>query len=337
MRRVQCFIVLLLVAAASGQGKSFRIGEIEFFGSSGLDLTKIRAAIPLQKGNEFPTLEAMLAAINQLKEAIERASGHTPTDAEIVCCDDGGGWIVYVGLQGRSTGRTEYNPTPEGTAKLPPYVVTLYQQSMDNMLEAVRQGSSGEDYSRGYSLSQYPKLRANQLAIRKYAVRHEGLIRRVLESSRDARQRAVAAQVLGYVRQSKEQIAALVRASRDQDETVRNNAVRALGVLARSDPKVAARIPAEGFIEMLNSGEWTDRNKSGMLLEILSAGRDPQMLARLRSETLESLIEMARWRSGHSHSARVVLGRVAGIEDGRLQQLIRTGQVEQIIKALDGK
>ena len=86
---------------------------------------------------------------------------------------------------------------------------------------------------------------------------------------------------------------------------------------------------------MLNSGVWKDRNKAGFLFEVLSQARDPKLLGRLRSQALESLIEMARWRDpGHAQSAGMVLGRIAGIEENRLQQLVASGQVEVIIKAL---
>ncbi len=127
-----------------------------------------------------------------------------------------------------------------------------------------------------------------------------------------------------------------VQASRDVDENVRNNAVRALGVVAGSNSRVANQIPADGFIDMLNSGSWTDRNKGGYVLEALTASRNPKVLGQLRSKALDSLLEMARWRSsGHNHSALLLLGRVAGIEEGRLSELIAAGQVDQIIKALN--
>jgi HEAT repeats len=338
MKQYQFFIMLLLVAVAAGQNRPMRLAEIEFFGGTGLDLTRIRAAIPLRENNEFSSEEAVPAAISQIKQAVERVAGRPPSDVEMVCCDEQGRWTFYVGLAGHFTRNIAYNPSPKGSVRLPAYVVNLYEQSMDALDEAVRQGKSREDDSGGFAISEYPPLRAKQLAIREYALQHVRLISQVLKSSQDARQRRVAAQVLGYARQSKEQIAALVHASRDEDETVRNNAVRALGVLTRSDTKVAARIPAAGFVEMLNSGEWTDRNKAGILLELLSQRRDRQLLMRLRSQALESLLEMARWRSrGHAHSALVLLGRMAGIEESRLQQLVLNGEGEQIIKALDGK
>ncbi|PYK08500.1 MAG: hypothetical protein DME65_13950 [Verrucomicrobia bacterium] len=86
---------------------------------------------------------------------------------------------------------------------------------------------------------------------------------------------------------------------------------------------------------MLSSGSWTDRNKAGFLLDELSKRRDAKLLSQLHSQALDSLIEMARWRSrGHADFARILLGRIAGIEETRLQQLVDAGQVDQIIQAL---
>jgi len=50
------------------------------------------------------------------------------------------------------------------------------------------------------------------------------------------------------------------------------------------------------------------------------------------------LIEMAHWRSGgHAASARTILGRIAGIDESRLRQMIAAGEIEQIIDAVKKK
>jgi hypothetical protein len=62
------------------------------------------------------------------------------------------------------------------------------------------------------------------------------------------------------------------------------------------------------------------------------------LLAALRAQTLESLLEMARWRSGHAYAARVMLGRIAGIEETRLQKLVSdNARLDVIIKAVQRK
>ena len=325
------------ITSAQAEQRPARVSVIDFYGSGGLDLDKVRAALPVHEGETFPSVLALAAMSPQIEEAVRRVVGRPATDVAPTCCDAQGNWWLFIGLPGSSSRSFRYNPAPTGTLRLPPQVVELYRQTMDAMQAAVEHGSE-EDRSRGYALVSDPTLRAKQLATREYAVGHVRLLRRVLAESRDDEQRIVAAHFLGYARQSQEQIAALVRASRDPNETVRNNATRALGVLATSNPKVAARIPAAGFIEMLNSGKWTDRNKASFLLVELSRWREPQLLAALRAQALESLLEMARWRAPHASDARVLLGRIAGIEEERLQKLAGdNNQVDSIIKAVQGK
>jgi len=141
--------------------------------------------------------------------------------------------------------------------------------------------------------------------------------------------------IIGYARQSRAQVMILVRASRDANEGVRNNVVRALIVLANSSPGIAGSIPANRFVEMLNSGVWKDRNKSGSLLGILSKRRDPRLLRLLRTKALQSLVEMARWRDArHASDARIILGRIAGIEEKQLIQLVVAGNVDEIVGSL---
>jgi hypothetical protein len=91
---------------------------------------------------------------------------------------------------------------------------------------------------------------------------------------------------------------------------------------------------AASFIDLINSGIWSDRNKGSFVLLELTRTRDPNLLTALRAKALDSLIEMARWRSmGHALPARVVLGRIAGLpEEGLLQ--LATGPPEPILDAL---
>ena len=336
MKLILLLIVLLFAPVVRGQDKPKRIGEIEFYGYAGLDVEKVRAAMPVHEGDPFTTSDDIFfETINRVKKEIKRVTGHPPTDVAAVCCDAQGNYMIYIGLLGNSTKTSRYNPVPKLKLRLPTRIVELYQQSNELSSVLVRKGVASEDDSKGYALSNDATLRAKQLAMRAYALSHERLLRRVLRSSSDPEQRTVAAHLLGYARQSRAQIADLVWASHDVDDGVRNDAIRALGVLAASSPKVAKQISPEGFIDMVSSGSWTDRNKAGFLLNELSKRRDPKLLSQLRSRALDSLIEMARWRSrGHADFARILLGRIAGIEETRLRQLVDAGRVDQIIEAL---
>jgi HEAT repeat protein len=173
--------------------------------------------------------------------------------------------------------------------------------------------------------------RAAELRFREYVLRHEEQIVHVLESSGRAEQRAMAADALGYAQPR--QTAALVRAARDPDSGVRNNATRALGEILRADPSAAAQIAPEAFIELVRSGTWSDRNKGCLTLWPLTQSRDPQLLARIKSEAGDALWEIARWRNvGWAFCARVVLGRAAGIPEDRLNALA-SGPLDAFVAA----
>ena len=250
MKSYLVLLSILIAASAFAQDKPKRIGGIEFFGAAGSDLNKVRAALPFHEGDEF-SIETGEEKVRRAIEAVKQVIGHPPTNIAPTCCDKQGNWIIYIGLSGKTM---RYNLQPKGTARLPKNIVALYERFMNALTEAVQKGIAAEDQSKGYALSEHPPLRSTQLEMRAYAVDHEASLRDVLETSSDDQQRIVAAQLLGYVRQSKSQITALANASRDNNSTVRNNATRALSVLAESNPNLAADIPAEGFIELLLSG-----------------------------------------------------------------------------------
>lgn len=331
MRRILLIVFLAITAVA--QEPPRRIGSIDFFGYEGLNLDQVKAALPLHAGDQFP---GPLETADGIRKAVTSVIGHPPADVASVCCDAQGNFMIYVGLPGASIKQTTFNPAPNGAAQFPAEIVELYKQAMDASSAAVLRGNARDDNSRGFALSiSDSDLRAKQLAARAYAIGHEKLIRTVLEMSSDVQQRVVAAYLLGYARQSNQQIVSLVRATHDPDDAVRNNATRALGVLAESSTKVAARIPAGGFITMLSSGSWTDRNKAGWVLTALTKSRSPKLLARLHSEALVSLIEMARWHNpGHAYSARLLLARIAGIDESRADKLAHAANPDELLDAI---
>jgi hypothetical protein len=336
---LRLFIVLAFGSIVSAQDSAKRVGAIEFFGYSGFDINKIRASLPIREGDSFDAMDVnAFKTIARIRESIKTSTGKLPTDVAPVCCDAQGNYMIFIGLAGNSTVTTSYNAVPTGTGRLPLTIVNLYKQLMDLNSSLVSQGKATEDRSKGYALSTDENFRTKQLEARTFAIGHQRLLSQVLRSSADPEQRTVAAHFMGYARQSRSQIADLVWASRDRDEGVRNNAIRALGVLAESNPKIAGQIPPGPFIEMLKSGVWTDRNKGGYVLAQISKGRSVELLRLLRAEALEALIEMAHWRSaGHAASARTILGRIAGIEESRLNQMISAGVIEQIIDAAKRK
>lgn len=335
MRVLTALIICLFFASVRAQDQSFVIGEISFFGYSGLPVDQIRSSLPIHEGDSL-AIQDIEKTKAQVARSVQGAIGRRATDVKVVCCDDHGKMMVFVGLPGKSSRKFHYNSPPREPIKLPQTMLDLYARANYLNREAV-QKQPGEDRSKGYSLAIYPPLRETQMAIREFAIRNEAIIRRVLRSSAKREDRRAAAEALGYAEQSRIQILTLVHASRDADDEVRNNALRALGVLATFNQTLAASIPAGPIVAMLNSGIWADRNKAGLLLNILTGARDPRLLRALRSQALESLVEMARWKDrGHAWDARMILGRIAGIEEKSLEKLA-TDNVEEIISRVKKK
>jgi len=74
------------------------------------------------------------------------------------------------------------------------------------------------------------------------------------------------------------------------------------------------------------------KRQASLLLMTLTKSRDPKILALLRAEALDSLLEMARWRNlGHAAAALSILGRIAGIDEASLEKLIEAGHVDTIV------
>jgi hypothetical protein len=122
----------------------------------------------------------------------------------------------------------------------------------------------------------------------------------------------------------------LASAAADADSDVRNNAVRALEVLAVARP--LAGLEVKPFVAMLYSGSWTDRNKASFLLLRITQARDPVLLKELREEAMGPLLDGAAWRSkGHAVPFLLMLGRMGGLEDVKIQKLIDAGQRDEII------
>ena len=330
--KILTLIAILTAAAPAFSQESLTIGAIDFYGRDGVNVDLIRAVLPLREGDQFLRGSKERVA-RRVRKAIRKATGLEVSDVAPVCCDDRGRLMVYIGLRGKSVGQTLYNPSPTGSTRLPAAALRVHQNVEKAFSKAMEKGVSGEDDSKGYALSLDPETRAKQLALHAYVSRNSPMVMRVLASARNVEQRQIAAEMLGYADRSPEQIDALIRASHDVDDGVRNNAIRALVVLARSSSEVSAIIPGECFVGLVNSGLWTDRNKSAELLSVLTAQRDPQLLTCLREQALTSLVEMARWSNpGHADSARLILGRIAGIDEKTLTAMVERREVKPIIK-----
>jgi hypothetical protein len=201
---------------------------------------------------------------------------------------------------------------------LPGDVIAAYDDWTQALLDAVRTGEAGEDHSEGHALSVHPGMRAGQEQFIVFAARDRALLVAVLNESSDPQHRGIAAHVLGYVADKSAVVDELSRAMFDSHELVRNNATRALGVMAdyaAMTPSAGIEIDPEPYVAMLDSIVWSDRNKGTMLLGFLSGSRDPALMATLRENSLPALVEMCRWSTAHGQPSCLMLQRILGMPD----------------------
>jgi hypothetical protein len=290
------------------------VGSIDFYGLRTISEAEVRELLPFKEGDALP-----MPPPDSLDTDVASTLGVARVAFELVCCNESGLSQVYVGIEETIGNRTPYLDTPTGEDRLPQEIVATYQELMDRWMEAVLSGDAGEDRSQGHALSDYAPARVLQERFIIYAEQYRERLLNVLHESANAEHRAIAAWVLGYVQDKTSVTADLAQAARDPNGEVRNNATRALSVIAqyaKDNPELEIEIRADPFIDMLNSIAWTDRNKSLGVVSTLSETREPGLLEELKQRALRSLIDMCRWKDwGHAVEACLILQRITGLTD----------------------
>ena len=159
-----------------------------------------------------------------------------------------------------------------------------------------------------------------------------GAVSSVLRNSADAHQREAAAWAMGYAPDKRAALPELIDAAHDPDDHVRNNATRAIGVIAEfaaNKPETGIHIDPAPFVDMLNSLVWTDRNKGTMVLLSMS----PDALQPVRDAMLPGLVEMAHWKDSHFEDALRLLGHIARMPDDDVEKSIAAGDRDHVINA----
>jgi hypothetical protein len=312
MRKSLLVCSFLQAIAAVAFGQMPPIGAIDFYGVRTVPIERLRAALAVNVGDALTG--QVRTAVKQL-ETIPRVE-RTAVDA--VCCE-GGKSTLYIGIQETGTPPLEFRPAPTSQLELPPEVLVGFAEYETAFNQAVQAGDFAEDDSAGYSLMHFPAARAAQEAFVGLASRYNAELVSVLRESANDEHRAIAAQVLAYSSDKSATVEQLVFATRDPHPTVRNNAVRALALLAgfaRRNPQSNLAVPAAPLVDLLNSLVWTDRNKASLALMQISENGDRALLSLLKERALASLVEMARWKApGHAMAPLLILGRIGGMTD----------------------
>ncbi len=312
-----------------------RVGTVDLFGYSGWNGDDPQTVAMRQKLSARVGAEVRTAAAAGFRRQVQgdavAATGKPATDVAVICCNDKGELNVFVGMQGESSIPLEQQAVPTGDDSLPPEALKLVQNNERALREAEGHGLNGEDDAQGYALSQDPAARAVEEQMRTFAAAHLDVLVRVVQRSGAPQQRRAAAELLGYAQRSPVQVRALQGAMADDDDDVRNNAIRALAVLASAGPLPG--LNTEQIVGLLYSGVWTDRNKASTLLLNLTAKHDGKLLKTLAEQALPPLIEGAQWQSKpHAYAFAIVLARVLGMPDEKSIGLFNSGQVGVIVE-----
>jgi hypothetical protein len=327
------FVIPLTVLPAQSQTLP-AIGTIDYYGLRHVQKVAVERALQIKPGDK------VTQSRHAAEARLEAVPGVARARLNFVCCDAAGKAILYVGIEEKGVSELHFRTAPNGDAELPEDIVKAGHDFEGALMKAVEGGKTGEDDSQGSSLSDAPQLRAIEERYVTFARHDLAILREVLHHSSEANQRALAAGGLGYAPDHRAVVPDLTFAMSDPSSNVRNNAMRALTIIAKyaaAHPSEGIDIPARPFIALLNSLVWTDRNKAGFALMALTQGRNPALLAQLREQALPSLVEMARWKNpGHALIYCVILGRIAGLPGREIWSDFQHGEKDKIIAAANG-
>ncbi len=327
--------LLALAASAFASDLTPTVGLIEIYGAHKVSAERIKKALGTDEGGPLPSRQ-------DAEERIDKLSGVVASRIEATCCENNR-TILYIGVQEKDAPHFEFHAAPAGDATLPAALADQYLQFLDTVSESIHGGAADEDLTNGYSLMADSACRELQLAFIPEVAQNLVQLDRVIRNSADPDQRIVAAYLLQYAPRTphpaKIMLDALQYGMQDQEDSVRQNAMRSLNAIAvgaKLHPEQQIHVSPTWFVELMNSVVWSDRHNASLALVDLTETRDPDMLALLRDRALASVIEMARWRDlQHALPGFILAGRLAGVDEKQIQSYWVSGNRDPVLdKAL---
>lgn len=310
---------------ASLESQRLNIEGIYYFGCQGINLSKVQEVIPLKVGDAIEVNASEIRALKaKISDLISKAIGEPPTDVAFAFADKT--CYCYIGLRGKNFHSPSTTPVgPRDESKLPEKLLERYLEISQASLKGLKPNSGSE------------KLKARLLKeeLQKEAQKSADLLVKVLSFSKETLQRKVAVNCLGLIAKSKQQIEAIAKATNDVDAGVRAEAMSVLMEIGRKDDSRADLVPTSQFVQLLNSGSWGERNKACVLASIYSNLKSPGLNDELKDKALPSLLEVASWDADHSRPALYTLGRVCGMSNGQIGDLLKSGKGGQILAAAE--
>jgi hypothetical protein len=339
MIRILLIAIIITLANVIGFAQPMQVGIIDYYGgrSTKMNLT---SCLTFTRNDTLKFLTDSITyhtAKKKIVDCLLAQPNVKQADVSFVCCDAvEGKWMAFVGTSDLSKPVIKSNKT--ANIKLPVEIVQAYDSLMNLIMEAIQSGQGSENDSEGHAFLDYQPARKIQQRFITYAVQHTNILSQVIRGSKYPHQREVAATVIAYHPDKKVIIADLLAGVEDDNGGVRNDAIRALGIImeyAGKHPELKIKISPDPFIKLMNSISWTDWNKSGFILLSLTADRDKKILGQLKKDALASLTDMARWKSeGHSLPGFMMLGRIAGWSEQEIFESSKKDREETLNKML---
>jgi hypothetical protein len=333
-------MLLLCLSIESAFSQSYQVGIIDYYGTK-YPNANFESCLTFKEKDTIRFLTDSITYVKakrQIVDCLLEKRLIKQADIKFVCCDQvEGKWIAYIGTSDKPKSINNKDSKTKDL-KLPIEITNAYDSLMNFLLEAIQSGQSAEDDSEGHAFFVHPPSHKIQERFKIYADIYLQLLKEVIKSSKYPYQRTVASTVIAYYHDKRNIVNDLVEAAKDDDDVVRNAAIRALGIIlnySTKRPNLKISIPPDPFILLMNSISWTDRNKSVSILLTMSNHRDPKFLLQLKNTILESLIDMARWKSeGHAMSGFIILGRMAGWTEKKIFESLKKDRSRMIDEML---
>jgi len=314
------------------------IAAVDTYGILTVSRDVVLEAAGIRKGDRVPDAEGIQQIVRRL-EAIPRVD---EADVSVIRVGRSGTTpdapaqpTIYIGIREAGRSKITFRAAPTADVTLPKEIVDTYEEFERNLRQSMQRGNYSEDDSNGYALLGDESTRAIQRTFVPLAQQYFDRLIEVLRTARSATQRRIAATVLSFADDKTKVAVELAFAARDPDEHVRNDAMRALGVIvdyAHKHAGLAVEASIDPYLDLLESVEWTDRNKAMFVLLGLTENCDDALLTRLARRSLTTLAEMARWNTeGHAMMAYMLVGRIAHMTEAELVEAWGAGKREEVI------
>jgi hypothetical protein len=332
MLKSGCVLALVLLASASAEDITPKVGIVQVFGVQKLSSRKIESALAVKPGDRLPHAD-------EAEQRLDKISGVVSSNVEAVCCY-AKAMVLYVGVEEKNAPHMPFHATPTSDLKLPSDLWDKYGAVVEAAEASLHGRNADEDLTAGYSLMADPEGRQFQSELLPLVAANLAAIDNAIRNAADPEQRAAAAYLLQYAprtpREVKTMTDALQYAIQDPDSGVRTNAMIALKAVlvgARLHPAQHIHVESTWFVELMNSSIWSDRHNASLTLVTLTDKNNPAAIDLIRERALAAVCDMAGWQDlEHALPGFILAGRLAGLDQKQIDSAWLSGDREAVIR-----